>query len=200
MKKRSTKKSSIKRELIAFDRRSPDLTKLKPDLSPLDIAKLIAPKLGTVFFPFFPIETLSPSKTLGKGRTNLTFVRPTIVQVDAATPFAGFDIRAQNLPAISMHFEPIAYGINAAATYIMEFTIQAFGTSTFTLGGFAGTGTLVNTGTKHLNGLTTVSLIMNGVPPTQQTNGFLQQTAGGAWNFLSVQVRFPDLVITQIGG
>jgi len=198
VKKRSIKNRNAKSELVAFDDRTLDYSKLKPDLSPLEIARLIGPGLGTVHFPFFPIDTLSPAKTLGKGRTNLTFIRPTIVQVDATTPFASFDVRAQSSPAISMHFEPIAYGITSVATYIMEFTIQAFGTSTFTLGGFAGAGTLENTGTKHLNGLTTVALIMRNVPPIQQTNGFLQQSAGVAWNFFSAKVRFPDIVITQI--
>jgi hypothetical protein len=122
------------------------------------------------------------------------------VQIDSATPFATFDVRAQSSPAISMHFEPVAYGITSVATYIIEFTIQAFGPSTFVLGGFAGSGVIVNAGTKALNGLTTVSLVMRNVSSFQQTNAFLQQTAGVSWNFLSVLVKFPDIVIKQLGG
>jgi hypothetical protein len=198
MKKRA-KSPSVKRELLAFDKRVVDYAKLKVDISAADIVKLIGPQTGIVVSNA-PIETLSPTKTLGKGRTNLTFVRPTIVQIDTTTPFATFDVRAQSSPAISMHFEPIAYGITSVATYLMEFTVQAFGPSTLVLGGFAGSGTLVNTGPKALNGLTTVSLVMRNVPPSQHTNGFLQQTAGVAWNFLSVRVKFPDIVIKQLGG
>jgi len=36
-------------------------------------------------------ETLSATKTVGRGRTNLTIIVPTIVQIDAATPRATFD-------------------------------------------------------------------------------------------------------------
>jgi hypothetical protein len=93
-----------------------------------------------------------------------------------------------------MHFEPSAYGITSFATYVMQFTIQAFGQSTFNLQGFAGSGTILNAGTKVLNGQVAVSLIMQNVPPTQQTFGFLEQKAGGAWDWFSVQVRFPDIV------
>jgi hypothetical protein len=96
-----------------------------------------------------------------------------------------------------MHFEPSAYGITSAATYIMEFTIETFGQSTFNLDGFAGSGTLVNKGSKVLNGQVRVSLIMQNVPPAQQTFGFLEQTAGGPWNWFSTQVRFPPIVLTQ---
>lgn len=198
MKKVHTK-SRVNRELTKLDKRSLDFTKLKPDLSPLEVAKIVGSLPGRVFFPFTPIETLSPTKTLGKGRTNLTFVRPTIVQIDTlGTPFATFDIRAQPSPAISAHFEPIAYGITAPSTYVFEFTLQAFGPSNFLLGGFAGAGTLANAGVRTLNGLTTVSLIMKGVPPATHTSGFLQQTSGVAWNFLSVKLKFPDIVITQL--
>jgi hypothetical protein len=40
---------------------------------------------------------------------------------------------------------------------------------------------------------------MQNVPPTQETFAFLEQTAGGTWNWLSTSVRFPDIVISQIG-
>ena len=77
----------------------------------------------------------------------------------------------------------------------MEFTIEAFGQSTFNLVGFAGSGTVLNAGTKVLNGPARVSLVLKNVPPSQQTFGFLEQTAGVAWNWFSTQVSFPPLVI-----
>ena len=200
MKKVSSKAASNKvRELEPFDKRSINLAKFKPDLSAKDFKELFGPIGDIVIFPFLPIETLSCTKTIGRGRTNLTIIVPTIVQVDAATPRASFDRRAtpSRNPIIQMHFEPSAYGITSVATYIMEFTIETFGQSTFNLSGFAGPGTLANNGTKVLNGQVRVSLVMQNVPPSQQTFGFLEQTAGGAWNWFSTQVRFPPIVLTQ---
>src|SRR5262249_21348201 len=113
-----------------FDKRNVDFTKFKTDLTVKDYRKLFGPK-GGVIFPFFSIEILSPTKTIGKGRTNLTIIRPTIVQIDATVPVATFDRRESpsRNPAIQMHFEPIPYGITFVATYIMGFVIQAFGPS-----------------------------------------------------------------------
>jgi hypothetical protein len=190
--------SNTVRELEPRDQRSIDLTTFQPDLSAKDVQKLLGLGRGIVVFPFLPIETLSATKTLGLGRTNLTIIVPTIVQIDAATPSASFNKQSQaRNPVIQMHFEPSAYGITAVRTYIMEFTIEVFGQSTFNLNGFAGSGTVVNAGTKVLNGPTRVSLVLQNVPAAQQTFGFLEQTAGGAWNWFSTQVRFPDIVISQ---
>jgi hypothetical protein len=77
----------------------------------------------------------------------------------------------------------------------MEFTIQVFGQSTFKLDG--GPVNVLNNGTKVLNGQTKVSLVFPNLSPSQQVFGFLEQTAGGAWNWFSTQVRFPDIVISQ---
>lgn len=197
MKKPSSKATSKVREIEPFDKNRIDLTKFKPDLSAKEIKALLGPIGDIVIFPFLPIETLSPTKTIGRGRTNLTIIAPTIVQIDATTPFAGFDRRAQSRePVIQMHFQPSGYGITSVGNYIMEFTIQAFGQSTFNLDGFAGPGTVLNKGTKVLNGPTRVSLVLQNVPPSHETFGFLEQTAGMSWNWFSTQVRFPDLVIT----
>jgi hypothetical protein len=200
MAKASSKGSSNKaRQLEPFDKRSINLTRFKPDLTAKDFKALFPPAGGIITFPFFPIETLTCTKTIGLGRTNLTIIVPTIVQIDQATPRASFDRRAtpSRNPIIQMHFEPSAYGITSVATYIMEFTIQAFGQSTFNLTGFAGAGTILNGGTKVLNGQVRVSLVMQNVPPSQQTFGFLEQTAGVAWAWFSTQVRFPPIVISQ---
>jgi hypothetical protein len=183
-------------ELEPFDKRRVDLAKIKPNLSDKDLNQLIGPIGGDVFFPFLPIETLSPTKTIGLGRTNLTIIAPTIVQIDTPTPTATFDVRAQaRHPAIQMHFEPSAYGISTVATYFMEFTIQVFGQSTFNLDGIAGPGNVLNRGTKVLNGQTIVTLVLQNVPPTQQTFGFLEETSGVAWQWFRTKVRFPPIVI-----
>ena len=184
-------------EVEPFDKRSVDFTKFKPDLRAKDLQKLFGPKSGLVVFPFGPIETLSPTKTIGRGRTNLTIIMSTIVQIDTNIPTATFDRRAtpSRNPVIQMHFEPIAYGITSVATYIMEFTIQAFGQSTFTLSG--GPVPVTNAGTKVLNGPAKVSLIFPNLSPVQQVFGFMQQTAGSAWSWLSTSVQFPPIVISQ---
>ena len=196
MKKSSSGQSSTKvKELEPFDKRSVDVARFKQDLTQGDLKQLLAPNLAVVVFPFLPIETLSCTRTLGRGRTNLTVIAPTIVQIDSATPSASFDVRSQTRhPAIQMHFEPSAYGITSVATYIMEFSIQVFSQSTFNLAGFAGSGAVLNGGTKVLNGPAKVSLVLQNVPPAQQTFGFLEETAGGAWAWFSVQVRFPPIV------
>lgn len=199
MAKNSTKAASKKTQPHEdFVKRSVNFAKFKPDLLDKDFTSHLTPIDGVIIFPWTPIETLSCTKTIGLGRTNLTIIRPTIVQVDATVPRATFDRTAtpQRNPVIQMHFEPSAYGITSVATYIMQFTIETFGQATFNLQGFAGSGTLANNGTKVLNGQVKVSLIMKNVPPAQQTFGFLEQTAGGAWNWFSTQVRFPPIVIS----
>lgn len=181
-----------------FNKKIVDVARFKPDLSPRKLAALFGfPKeLG---LSFLTIEALSVSRTVGQGRTNLTFVRPVIVQADAATPFASFDRQASpsGNPAISMHFEPKAYGVTAVSSFLMVFAIQCFGPTTFNVGGFAGSGTLENTGTKVFNGTVGVSIGFNNVPPAQQTHGFLEQTGGAPWNFLSVRTRWPFPVLIQ---
>jgi len=177
-----------------FDKRTVDFRKFKTDLTVKDYRKLFGPK-GGVIFPFFAIETLSPTKTIGRGRTNLTIIRSTIVQIDTNVPFATFDRRESpsRNPVIQMHFEPIAYGITTVNTYFMAFTIQAFGQSTFNLAG--GPVPTTNGGTKVLNGSQVVTLVFPNLSPTQQVFGFLEQTAGVAWNWFSTSVSFPPIVI-----
>ena len=178
-----------------FDKRNVDFTKFKTDLTVKDYRKLFDPKGGVIFPPFFAIETLSPTKTIGRGRTNLTIIRSTVMQTDATVPAASFDRRESpnRNPAIQMHFEPIAYSITSVNTYIMEFVIQAFGQSTFNLVG--GPATTTNGGTKVLNGSQRVSLIFPNLAPTQQVFGFMEQTAGVAWSWFSTSVSFPPIVV-----
>ncbi len=186
-------------EAAPFDKRKVNLDKIKLDFTQRDLKRLFDPviDLGTVPIFSWPIETLSPAKTLGKGRTNLTLIRPTIVQVDAATPHASFDRRESpnRNPAVQMHFEPKAYGITAASTYIMSFKIETSGACTFNLAGSFGL--LSNAGARTVNGLTTISLVFKGVPPATHLFGFIEQTAGGQWTWFSTEVRFPSLVLQQ---
>jgi hypothetical protein len=179
--------------------------KVNPDRFPSDLPlkywkDLFLPvsALRNVGLFIFPIETLSPAKTVGRGRTNLTLIRPTIVQLDAATPYAGFDRRESpnRNPAVSVHFEPKAYGITAVSTYVMVFSIEVFGqAATFNLSGFAGGGTVANSGSRTVSGQTKVSLVLRNVPPSAQVWGAITQTAGGQWNWYSVQARYPALVV-----
>ena len=182
-------------EPLAFEDNKVDFSKFKTELSAVDIAKLVWTGGGVVIWPRAPIDTLSPIKTIGQGRTNLTLINPTIVQIDAATPYAGF---GNGTGTVSVHFEPTAYGITSVATYIMVFHIQTVGSATFTLGGYVGSGSLPNAGTKVLNGLVTVQLVMQNVQPDQQTYGFLQETSGAAWNWFSTVIKFPDIVLEPI--
>jgi hypothetical protein len=97
---------------------------------------------------------------------------------------------------VSVHFEPKAYGITAVSTYVMVFSIEVFGqASTFNLSGFAGGGTVANGGSRTLSGQTTVSLVLRNVPPSAVVWGALTQTAGGQWNWYTVQARYPALVV-----
>jgi hypothetical protein len=181
-----------------FQDRTVDFSKMKTDLSVEELRQWVK-QIGKIpVFPpfFFTIETLSPAKTIGRGRTNLTLVTPTLVQTDATTPYASFDLSStpSRNPTVQMHFETSAYGITSIETYFMQFTIETAGQSTFNLSGYAGAGTVLNAGTKVLNGLTSVTLVMQNVPPSQQTYGFLEQTAGGSWTWYSTLVRFPPVV------
>jgi hypothetical protein len=175
-----------------------DFSKFKSELSEKDLIKFFPPANGITFYPFVrSIETLSVTKTRGLGETNLTFIMSTIVQADAATPYASFDFQnnPSRKPAIQMHFAPSGYGITGSASYVMEFRIQTFGQTTFNLTGYAGAGNLQNAGTKVLNGMVTTSLIFSNVPAAQEIYGYLEQSAGAAWNWFGCEVHFPPLVL-----
>jgi hypothetical protein len=128
MKKALAKKSGSKgREIEPRHNEKVDFSKFEPDLSDKDLMALY----GIPFPPpfFIAIETLSPAKTVGLGETNLTIIMSTIVQLDAATPYASFDLTQtpSRNPTIQMHFYPAAYGITGTGNYIMEFRIESFG-------------------------------------------------------------------------
>lgn len=198
MKKVSSKTADIKiTKPTQYEKKIVNFSKFTPDILEKDLHKLF-PSIGNIqFYPFAPIDVLSCTKTKGSGRTNITIIMPTIVQVDAATPYAGFDRRLtpSRNPLIQIHFDPAAYGITYNATYIIEFTIDAADGSTFNLTGYSLAGTLVNAGTKVLNGPSKVSLIIRNMPPTV-TYAYLEQISGGVWNWYSTKITFPPLVIS----
>jgi hypothetical protein len=187
------------KELEPFNKRKVDFTKFKADPLPRKLEGFFKlPGTAALYqISFLSIETLSVTKTVGSGRTNLTFIMPTIVQTDATTPYAGFDgaLTPSRNPGIQMHFQPSAYGITSVASYVMGFAIESFGQTSFNLTGFAGSGTLSNAGPKVLSGKTVVSLGFQNVPSSQVIYGYLEQTSGAAWNFYSVRARFPYPVI-----
>lgn len=174
-----------------FDDNKIDDSKFKPELSALDIVRLTKPAGGVIVFPFGPIDTLSPVKPVGKGRTNTTLISSTIVQTDAVTPYAAFGAGG----VVSIHFEPVTYGITTTATYVVEFDVQTFGSTTLNLSAYAGAGTVSNGGNKTVNGQTTLQLVMHSVPNTQQTWAAVQQIAGGSWQWFRTRIKFPDIVI-----
>ena len=185
-------------EAEPFDASEVDFSEFEPNVSLEELQETAKGITDLTTFPFvLPIETLSVTKTIGVGRTNLTLIRPNVVQADAAVPRASFDIRntPTRNPAVQMHFEPSAYGITVVSSYVMEFTVGVVDQSTFRLQGLGGSNMSVAIGPVVLSGPTTVRLRLPNVSPSQQVFGFLEQTAGGRWNWFSTQIRFPPLVI-----
>ena len=176
---------------------SPD--RFRADLKPGSILDL--PGGGLVEFSFAPVETLSPGKTLGKGRTNLTLIEPTIIQVDTtppAPPFANFDkTKSERNPAIQMHFDPAAYGFTSPQTFIMEFTLSVVGTASFNLGAGPFGLNITGVGTRNVSGNVRVSIVFHRLAPGQKVFGFVEQTSGGSWTWFQTQIRLPSLVLTR---
>ena len=186
--------------LAPHERLKIDLTRFKPDLTPEMLKNALTPvrlsNLNVITFP--TIDTIKPTKTIGLGRTNLTLVRPIILQTDATPAFASFDPAIgtpQQRPTVSVHFEPAAYGLTGTVTFIMAFTVEVFGSATFNFGGFAGAGTLTGVGTKTLNGQQSASIIFNNVPATQQCFGHMIQTGGATWRWFQTRISYLPLII-----
>ena len=86
MQKRSKRGTKAKvKELEPFNKRTVDAERFKPDVPEKKFATLFGFP-GGISLDFLTIDFLGIPRTVGKGRTNLTFIRPTIVQADAATP------------------------------------------------------------------------------------------------------------------
>jgi len=169
--------------------------KFKADLTVSDLKQLVGN--GTVVFPFGTIDTLSPTKTVGKGRTNITLIESTIVQLDTtppAPPFASFDKSlSQRNPAAQIHFDPAAYGNTSPWTYIVEFLISVSGTAKFNV--VTGPVNAGGTGTRTLSGDVRVSVVFSQLPSNQQVFAFIEQTSGGSWTWFQTSISFAPLVI-----
>jgi hypothetical protein len=83
-KKPAASSSGASKEFEPAGTKSITFDKFKADLTTNDIKHLFG--TGTVVFPFGAIDTLSPVRTVGKGRTNITLIESTIVQVDTTPP------------------------------------------------------------------------------------------------------------------
>lgn len=148
---------------------------------------------------FPPIDTISPTHTVGKGRTNLTLIAPDILQTDTTgTPYASFTYRQVPAggPGVSVHFEPGAYGATGVGNYVVSFLIAASGPVTLSVGGYAGAGTVTGTGTRTVNGQVSVAVSLTGVPASQQTYASIQQTAGAGWAWYRTTISHPPFIIT----
>jgi hypothetical protein len=178
-----------------------DLTKFKPDLTPDDLKNAFTPvKLANFsVFTFPTIETISPTKTIGRGRTNLTLVRPVILQTDASPAFASFDAALgtqQQPPTVSVHFEANMYGLTGNLTFIMSFSLEAFGTTTVNVGAFAGSGTATGIGARTVTGKQIVSIVFNNVPASQQVFGHVAQTGGAVWRWFQTRMSYLPLLVS----
>lgn len=151
-------------------------------------------------FHFAPYEVLSPTRTVGRGRTNLTLIRPTILQTDAASPFAAFDLRESpnRNPAVSVHFSASAYGITWTGTYVFTFAVDAPTRAAFTPSGFAGSGTVDAPASIRFAGRRVITVILRNVPPNQEVNAAIEQTSGEAWSWFSTSIGRPPLVIDAV--
>ena len=152
-----------------------------------------------ITFPWFrPIETISPTHTVGKGRTNLTLIASDIMQTDTTgTPYASFTYRPtpSGGPGVSVHFSPGDYGATAAGDYLITFVITANGNVSQNVGAYAGAGSTTGTGARTVNGNVAVVVGLKNVPPTQQTYASIQQTGGSTWQWYRTAIEYPPLII-----
>ena len=202
IRKSSTRKAALSRKRPEpYDRRKVDFSKFKPDLPPSKLEALFnfpAAGLDQFAISFLTIDTLSVTKMVGLGRTNLTFIRSSIVQADTASPFAEFDrtLSPSRNPAVGAHFQPSGYGITGVSSYVIVVGIEAFGQCTFSLSGYAGSGTVSNTGSKTVNsGRQSLTIGLHNVPPSQECWISVDQTAGRVWRFYFARIRFPFPIV-----
>ena len=143
------------------------------------------------------IETLTPTRTIGQGRTNLTLIRPTILQTDAATRHAAFDRRESpnRNPAVSVHFAPGAYGATGVGTYVFAFSVDAPTRSMFAPQAYAGGGTVDAPAEIRFSGKRTITIILRNVPPGAEVWAAIEQAEGEVWSWFSTRISLPPLVL-----
>ena len=135
------------------------------------------------------LDTLSPAHPVGTGRTNVTIIAPTIVQLDTPVPFAGFELVAGRRPgAVAMHVDPAAYGHQPGERYEVAFVVQTDGACSFSWQ--AGFDADQHTGAATVNGHGVIAMGLGTF--TQGATGLanIQQTSGATW-------RWQRLVITR---
>ena len=196
----SRRKSKPARKLDPPEKLNVDLAKFKPDLTTDDLKRALTPiRLRDLSVFIFPtIDVISPTKTTGLGRTNLTLVRPVILQTDASPAFASFDAALgtpQQRPTVSVHFEPVKYGLTGSVTFIMGFSIEVFGSATFDVGAFAGSGNPTGVGPRTVSGKQIVSIVFNNVPATQQVFGHVAQTGGANWRWFQTRISYLPVLV-----
>jgi hypothetical protein len=195
----TTPPRSTSADFAEFDRTSADIRTFPDTLDLRDLAEKYNP--AELFVPshfwYRTFETLSPTKTVGLGRTNVTLIMPTILQTDATTPYAGFD-PAQTptrKPSAGIHFIPSAYGNTSAATYVVSFSIETFGPVTFTVSAPTFIGGVSGAGSRVVNGTASVSVVFANLAPNQPVYVSLDQTAGVGWNWYATRISYPPIVL-----
>jgi hypothetical protein len=167
-------------------------------LSLTDLARRISVH-EIITFPWFrPIDTISPTHTVGKGRTNLTLIAPDIMQTDTTgTPYASFTNRStlSGGPGVAVHFSPGDYGATAAGDYVVTFVIAANGSVNLNVAAYAGAGSTTGTGARTVNGNVAVVVGLKNVAPTQVTWASIQQTGGSTWQWYRTAIEYPPLII-----
>jgi hypothetical protein len=186
------------RRVVPVTDRKVDFSQFKPDVSLKDLQKLLGGK-EVVFGA--SIATLSPATPHGRGGTSLILEMPIVVQY-TGTPYVSFDQQltpvppANGRPTLLIYFEPFAYGITWVANYLFEFSIATAGAVTLDVWGDAGpSATVLNGGSRVVNGSTILTVVLQNVPPNQPIYVSLEQTEGGFWEWFSTVVRFPPLVV-----
>jgi hypothetical protein len=178
-----------------------DLSTFESDLTAEDwVSKRRAGELGLGPVFWAPIQIISPTTTVGRGRTNLTLIRPTIVQTDAATPYAGFDLREtpNRNPAVSVHFNASAYGITGPGTYVFTFSVDAPTRAAFTPSGYAGSGTVDAPGSIRFSGRRVITVILRDLPAGQDAVVAIEQTSGETWSWFSTRISHPPIVFEPL--
>lgn len=167
-------------------------------LSLTDIAHRISVH-DVITFPWFrPIDTISPTHTVGKGRTNLTLIASDIMQTDTTgTPYASFTNRPtpSGGPGVSVHFTPGDYGATAVGDYVVTFVITANGSVNLNVNAFTGGTTPTGIGARTVNGNVAIVVGLRQVAPTQVTYASIQQTGGATWQWYRTAIEYPPLIL-----
>jgi hypothetical protein len=159
-----------------------------------DVAKQAWAAAGAKLWPVNPpIQVLSPARTVGLGRTNISFEGAYArLKTDATTPYASFAHPA----AVYVNFEPIAYGITSAETYVITFNIRS-SKAAFTLSHSGDPPLSWNFVTS--GGLLTVQAILRNNSPTLANAILASKGLAGApavpWTWYFSVIKFADPIV-----